>query len=267
MQDAQGRGVGERDFSGEEFVEDDAERVEVGVRAHRAAHRLLRGHVRGAADGDAGAGEAGGVDVEDGGDAEVQDGEVALGADHDVAGLEVAVDDRDGVHGGEDRAELGGHGGGPVAGVRLVLGEVVGEVGALNVLHDEVQLVAVGPRVVHGDQPRMPDAGGDPAFAQEAAAQVAGLGAVGRARVEQLDGDAAFEGVVVALPDLAHAALADERGELVTARDDPSVHRRPSWSRRRRSLSSSSSACTAAIRGWGAGAAFGVRWRRMSTVR
>lgn len=37
----------ERDVAAEEFVQHDAECVQVGVRADRAAHRLLGGHVGG----------------------------------------------------------------------------------------------------------------------------------------------------------------------------------------------------------------------------
>ena len=74
----------------------------------------------------------------------------------------------------EHGAQLGGDGDGPLPGVRVVLGEVVGEVGALDVLHDEEQVVAVAARVVDGDQARVVDLGGDPALAHEAAAQLVG---------------------------------------------------------------------------------------------
>ena len=59
-------------------------------------------------------------------------------------------------------------------GYGVVLGEVVGEVGALDVLHDEVELLAVAARVVHGDQAGVVDLRGDPALAHEAAPQLVG---------------------------------------------------------------------------------------------
>ena len=100
---------------------------------------------------------------------------VPSGLHHHIARLEVAVDDRHRVHGGEDGAQLGGDRDRPRPGVRVVLGEVIGEVGALDVLHDEEQLVAVAARVVHGDKAGVVDLGGHPALAHEAAAQLVGL--------------------------------------------------------------------------------------------
>ena len=154
-------------------------------------------------------------------------------AHHHVAGLEVAVDDRHRVHGGEHRAQLRGHGHGPLPGVRVVLRQVVGEVRALDVLHHQVQLVAVAAGVVDGDEARVVDLGGDPALAHEAAPHLArggrGSHVVGP---QELDGDPAVEPSVVRRPDLAHAALPDDRGQFVTAADDASVHR-PSPSLRR----------------------------------
>lgn len=47
----EGRRTGERHVPAEEFVEEYAECVQVRVRADRAAHRLLGGHVGGRADG------------------------------------------------------------------------------------------------------------------------------------------------------------------------------------------------------------------------
>lgn len=47
----EGGGTRERDVAAEEFVQEDPEGVEVGVRADRAAHGLFGGHVGGAADG------------------------------------------------------------------------------------------------------------------------------------------------------------------------------------------------------------------------
>ena len=175
VQHAEGGRARERHVSAEEFVQQHAERVQVGVRADRAAHRLLGRHVGGAADGRTGVGEAGGVGVHDGGDAEVEDGDRAVRLDHHVARLEVAVDDRHGVHGAEHGAQLGGDRDRPLPGVRVVLGEMVGEVGALDVLHDEEQFVAVAARVVDGDQAGVVDLRGDPALAHEAAAQLVGL--------------------------------------------------------------------------------------------
>lgn len=145
------------------------------------------------------------------------------------------MDDRHRVHGAQDGAELGGDRDGPLPGVRVVLGEMVGEVGALDVLHDEEQVVAVAARVVDGDQARVVDLGGDPALADEAAAQLVGGLAVDGAGdpvgAEQLHRDAAVQALVVGRPDLAHAALAEDGRQLVPPADETPVHR-PSSLRR-----------------------------------
>jgi hypothetical protein len=225
VEHAEGRRPGEGDVAADQFVEQHAERVEVRTGADGAAHGLLGGHVGGRADGGAGVGEPGRVRVEHRGDAQVEDGDRTVGPDHHIAGLEVAVDDRHRVHGGQHGAQLRGDGDRPGPGVRIVLGEMVGEVGALDVLHDQVQLVAVAAGVVDGDQAGVVDLGGDPALALEAAAQFGDVLAAGDlVGAQQLDGDAAVEAAVVRGPDLAHAALADDRGQLVTAGDDPPVH-------------------------------------------
>lgn len=142
------------------------------------------------------------------------------------------MDDRHGVHGAQYGAQLRGHRYRPLPGVRVVFGEVVGEVGAVDVLHDEEQLLALAARVVHGDEPGVVDLRGHPALAHEAAAQLVGLLARDLVRPQQLDRDAAVEALVVRRPHLAHAALPDERGQFVPVGDDasrPHAHRPPSW--------------------------------------
>ncbi|GDY63482.1 hypothetical protein SAV14893_028750 [Streptomyces avermitilis] len=163
--------------------------------------------------------QAGGVRVHDRRDTEVEDGDRAVLLDHHVPRLEVAVDDGHGVHRGQYGAQLRGHRDDPLPGIRGVLGEVVGEVGPVDVLHDEEQLLALAARVVHGDQTRVVDLRGDPALAHETAAQLVGLLARDLVGAQQLDGHAPVEPFVVCRPDLAHAALPDERGQFVAAGD------------------------------------------------
>lgn len=233
VQHAEGGGAGERHVSAEEFVHEHAQCVQVGVRADRAAHRLLGGHVGGRADGRAGVGEAGGVGVHDGGDAEVEDGDRAVLLDHQIARLEVAVHDRHRVHGAQHGAQLRGDGHRPLPGVLVTPGEMSGEVDAVDVLHDEEQLLALAARVVHRDQPGVVDLRGHPALAHEPAAQFVRLLPGHLVGAQQLHRHAPVEPVVVGRPDLAHAALSDERGQCVAAGDDTSCrhgHLPPSWS-------------------------------------
>ncbi len=102
-----------------------------------------------------------------------------------------------------------------------MLGEVVGEVGAVDVLHDEEQFLALAARVVHRDQAGVVDLGGDPALAHEPAAQFVGLLARDLVGPQQFDRHPPVEAAVVRRPDLAHAALPDEGGQLVAVGDDP----------------------------------------------
>lgn len=232
VQHAERGGARERDVAAEEFVEQHPERVQVGVRADRAAHRLLGCHVRGRADGRAGVGQARGVGVHHGGDAEVEDGDRAVLLHHHVPGLEVAVHDRHRVHRAQHGAQLRGDRDRPLPGVGVVLGEMVGEVGAVDVLHDEEELLALAARVVHRDQPGVVDLRGHPALAHEPAAQLVGLLPGHLVGAQQLHRHAPVEPLVVRRPDLSHAALSDERGQLVAAGDDTSCrhgHLPPSW--------------------------------------
>ncbi len=239
VQHAERGGAGERHLAAEQFVHQHAERVQVGVRADRAAHRLFRRHVGGRADRRAGVREAGGVGVHHRGHAQVEDGDRAVLLHHHVARLEVAVHDRHGVHGAQYGAQLRSHRDRPRPGVRVVLGEMVGEVGAVDVLHDEEQLLALAARVVHRHQTRVVHLRGHPALAHEPAAQLVRLLARHLVGAQQLHRHAPVEPAVVRRPDLAHAALPDERGQFVTVGDHaPCRHRhrppsprlsRPSW--------------------------------------
>ncbi len=232
VQHTECRRARERHVSAEEFVQQYAECVEVGVRADRAAHRLLGGHVGGRADGRAGVREAGGVGVHDGRHAQVEHGHRAVLLHHHVARLQVAVHDRHGVHGAQHGAQLRGDRHRPLPGVGVVLGEVVGEVGAVDVLHDEEQLLALTACVVHRDEAGVVDLCGHPALAHEASPQLVGLLAGHLVGAQQLHRHPPVESLVVGRPDLAHAALPDERGQFVPAGDDTPCHGHlpPSWS-------------------------------------
>lgn len=109
---------------------------------------------------------------------------------------------------------------------------MTGEVDAVDVLHDEEQLLARGARVMDRHQAGVVDLCGHPALALEAAAQFVGLVARDLVGAQQLDRNAPVKSLVVGRPDLAHAALPDEGGQGVPAGDDASCrhgHRPLSW--------------------------------------
>ena len=209
--------------------EGDAEGELVGAGVDAGAEELLRGHVGGGAEHDAGDGDRGveGAEVGDGGgvlgggpqvveargaaggglgagEAEVEDADAAVVADHDVGGLEVAVDEAGGVGGGEALAGLAKHGGELGEGPALALEPGV-EGHAVDELHGDVDLAAEGADLVDADDVGVREPGHGLGLAQEAGAGevLAGLG------VEQLDGDLAVELLVVGGIDDAGAAAAE----------------------------------------------------------
>jgi hypothetical protein len=138
------------------------------------------------------------------GEAEVEDADAAVVADHDVGGLEVAVDEAGGVGGGEALAGLAEHGGELGEGPALALEPGV-QGHAVDELHGDVDLAAEGADLVDADDVGVRQPGHGLGLAQEAGAGqvLAGLG------VEQLDGDLAVELLVVGGIDDAGAAAAE----------------------------------------------------------
>ena len=88
--------------------EDDAQRVDVRARVGLLALDLLGRHVLGRPDHHAGARDPLGLDRA--GDPEIHDPGVAVAVDHDVLGLEVAVDDAQAVGFRQALADLPGDG-------------------------------------------------------------------------------------------------------------------------------------------------------------
>jgi len=89
----EGKATAEREES------DDAKRVDVAARVEPAAFELLGRHVGRRADDDPDARQRRRVDAARPGQPEVEQPDGAVGGDHDVARLDVAVDDAGGVRG------------------------------------------------------------------------------------------------------------------------------------------------------------------------
>ena len=117
-QGERGAVAAERAAAGEHFVEDRAEAEDVAAGVHFLAFGLLGRHIGGGAYdhaqvGEVGIGEGGVFGAWRGGfsllgKAEIDHFDLAFGGHHDVAGLEVAVDDAGGVGGGECPGDLDG---------------------------------------------------------------------------------------------------------------------------------------------------------------
>ncbi len=205
--------------------EDDAEREDVGAVVERLAPQLLRRHV-GDRPGEVGVdrrrrpvvvpAEELGQGQEDPGQAEVQDLERPRRVDHDVHGLEVAVDDAPGVGGGDGVGQ--GHGDLEEAVERDAAGlDELRQGLAVDELHGEEARSLGLVDGEDGDDVGMAQGGDGLGLALEEGPPLGvGDGAAG----QELDGHVAVELEVAGLPDDAHAALAELLDEAVVAEDE-----------------------------------------------
>ena len=201
-------------MSDEELERHHAQRVEVGPRADVLAHRLLGRHVVRGADGHPGGREETPLLRRTLGDTEVGDLHAAVGGDHDVLGLQVAVDDVLSLrvverreHSLENPRDLGER---HVADVRP-------ERSAGHVLHGDVRGSVAHEVVVDRDDVGMAEGARQPRLAQEAP----GERRIGLAqRAQLLEGDQAIE---IRLPRQVHGghAAASELVEDLVAPDGP----------------------------------------------
>ena len=139
-------------------------------------------------------------------DAEVHDLDVAIGLDHDVLRLDVAVDDlvlmRDGERGADLAADLR-----DLLGVeRAVAADAALEVGAAQVFHHDEIGVAVAAPVIDAHDVGALQAGGRLGLLLEAGGEG---GVAGVLRQHDLHGDGAVEHLVLCAVDGRHAARSD----------------------------------------------------------
>ncbi len=208
----------------EHLVEDDPDGVDVGARRDLAARHLLGRHVLGRAHEDAGLGEvlplAGDVFHQ----AEVEHLDeirvlAALAEEH-VAGLEIAVDDAEGVGLVDRAADLLGDVVGAGLGDRALLvdGAVEGAPG--EELHrDVVDVERLVPAVVEdGDGVGVAEARRRRGLEREALVElgIAGAVVVGAQHLERADPP---ERRLLGLEDLPHPSARDQRNDLVTTVD------------------------------------------------
>ena len=191
---------------GEGLDHDEAERVDVGGRAHGLAADLLGGEVGRGADDDAGVGDAGGVGDE--GDTEVGEVGPPVAVEEDVAGRDVAVQDAGPV----DVTERVGHrrhGQQRLGDRERAVGETVGQVAALEQRHHDEGPAVHAADVVDGHEVRVVHRRGQRDLALDA--RVVG-------HREDLHGGVAVEEEIVGAVDLGARAPADQlaEGEALT---------------------------------------------------
>ena len=145
------------------------------------------------------------------GDAEVADQGVSVVSDQDVARLDVAVDDPDGVGGGQGRGDLRAELGRLVRLQRTALAQHRRQGHRRQELHDQARPALVLHDVEHRDGMPVVQAGGDPGLAHR---PLIGQFGVGRREsmlpVQLLHGHRPAEPLVLGLPDGAHPARANQ---------------------------------------------------------
>ena len=207
-------GIGTWHCAGQESLQHDTQGVDVGGGGYRAPARLLGGRVGRCACTPAVVPSSRSRVVEQPGDAEVQQLDLAIEVDEQVVGLEVAVYDQLAVcmrDGGTDLQ----HQPQTLPTIQLLPGRVVDEVGALHPLHHKIRPAAIGDSgVVEPGDVRMLQQGPDLALLGHA------LGQSRTARqMRQLQRHLPLENAVDSFgePDRAHATAADLSYQTVWA--------------------------------------------------
>lgn len=204
-----------RRHSGEALIEDRAERVDVRARPDRARVRELLGrHVADRADQHA---ALGAFSAQVFGHAEIEDhGAVAaVGAKRQehVGGLQVAVHEPCAVEGSEPAASVDAHRDGALERQRSVAVQPRSQVRAHEALHHQVTAAIVELAAVeHRDQVLARQARQHPRLAPQSS-QRARL--IRHVATQQLQCEALTEPQMLGVEDLAHAAAADRRQQLV----------------------------------------------------
>ena len=195
-------------LASEHFVEHDAEAVDVAAGGDLGAFELLGGHVSGRAAANLGALDLAGP----AGEPEIHDADLAAAIDHDVGGLEVAVEHALLVRGGETGADAAREFEGLVGGKAADAAEQRGEILAVDELHGDVVEALVDADVVNAADVGVRDLAGDADFVEKTLEDGLG-GADGFG--QELERDGLAEDQVGGAVDLAHAAAAELAGDAV----------------------------------------------------
>ena len=191
------RVAAERRGAGERAIERGAEAELIGPGVDRASRELLGRH------------EERRAEV-----AEVHDADRAVARDHDVGGLEVAMDEVRGVGGGEPArgAREDGEDLRPRARAR---GEPILQRDAVDELRGDEDVRPEIAGVVHGDDGAVRELGEGLGLEQQLRPRAIGVGAA--ARLQELERDLAIEQRIKSREDAPHGAAAHEREDRVAA--------------------------------------------------
>ena len=195
----------DRCATGQELIEDDAERVDVSCARDRLAARLFGGDVGGGAEHRADLGMARGG--ERACDAEVCDLHLPVSEAEDVLWLDVPVHEPLGVGGLERRAQLDRDRDDLRRWERAASFDVLCKRASVHVFHDDVGATPVLADVIDLNDVRVDEPRGQPRFAQESLPEGFVIGELQR---EDLEGDWAFEHAVAGEVDGCHPAAAED---------------------------------------------------------
>ncbi len=204
----------ERHGAGQQLEQDDTDGIEIGPAVDRPAGlELLGGHVVRRAHHVPRAGQRGGLPVQGAGDPEVHDLRRTGRGDHDVGGLDVAVDQAPVVAGRQRVEDLGGEPQRLGQRQAAAAGRYEVAQGApFDVLHHQERHPAVGQfllaHVVHGHHMGVHESGGRPCLAPE---PLAAVGVGSQERAHRLDRHGAVQDRIARPVHGRHTARADHR--------------------------------------------------------
>ncbi|HEU4369019.1 MAG TPA: hypothetical protein VFV05_12430 [Methylomirabilota bacterium] len=212
LEELHGIVAGERRPQAEQLVGDRADREDVGPMVGPTAH-LLGSNVAQRPHDETRARETA-LGRGDLGDAKVEDLHLPVAQQHDVAGLDVTVDDASLVRVVQPVADLHHDGQLVLEGQSFPLGDELPKLVAFQQLHDEEEPSLVLPHVVDGDDVGVTQPSARLGFAEESGAELVGDVRVGR---DDLEGDETVQDRVAGLVDQTHATPSYALDDLVLA--------------------------------------------------
>jgi hypothetical protein len=204
---------------GEDLVDDHAQRIDVAAQIETLAACLLGTHVLGSAEYLAGGRQAGALLRRAPGNAEVHESDVAVGVEHDVAGLQIPVDDPFGV----DRLESFSNLAGRVEGFGwrecALRSNQLLQGGAADQLHGDELERALPAELVDGADVGMADLPGELDLRTEASNQIV---RADQLPTQDLQCDLLVENLIVGRVDTPHTAASQGLEDLVARGEDAS---------------------------------------------
>ncbi len=215
----------ERSAAGEHFVHDDAQGVDIGRGTDHLALRLLGRIILNGAERHACGGQPLGAGIlVDAGDAKIRQLDELVVVEHDVLRLDIAMDDATLVRGAQAKGHVVGNDDGALITEPAVALDVASQVGAFDVLHDDVVALATLAVVEHLDDVGVLQQRGRARLALEPRDEL-GVAAVYLA--QDLDGDGAAHAQIHSAVDGGHSAAANGFLQFVAFAQNLDVHLPP----------------------------------------